>query len=241
MVSDEFGKNKAPFWKARGFYLVVALCVVAAGAGVWGAMYTTGISPEAGETTTAPTKIDWNNQSVTVEEEVNNPVTNVPDRRDETETAEPTLSKAQQDALPYTGNFTLPFGTSILKDFSHGEMVKSKTMNDWRVHNGVDFSGEGGNAVLSIQAGTVTAVYDDALWGTVVAIDHDNGMTAKYCGLAAGSTPSVGKAVKKSEPIGKLGFIPVEAADDSHLHLEITIHEETVDPLAAMNRLGNAE
>ena len=130
----------------------------------------------------------------------------------------------------------LPLGTDILKDYSHGEMVSSKTMGDWRVHNGIDFTGGKNSQVLAIQSGTVKAVYTDEMWGTVVEIDHGNTMTAKYCGLKSGTTPKKGETVKNGQEIGELASIPVEAADGLHLHLEITVNGSTVDPLAAMNR-----
>ncbi len=150
----------------------------------------------------------------------------------------PETTEEIEDNKPFSGNFALPMGTDIIKDFSNGEMVQSKTMGDWRVHNGVDFGGSAGNEVVAVGNGKITSVYDDSFWGTVVEIDHGNGMTARYCGLKSGSCLPEGSEVKKYDKIGSLGHIPIEISDEDHLHLEILIDGENVDPLKALNKVG---
>lgn len=142
-----------------------------------------------------------------------------------------------EENKPYTGSFALPMGTDIVKDFSNGEMVFSKTMGDWRVHNGVDFGGASGNSVDAVADGKITKVYEDSFWGTVVEVDHGNGMTVKYCGLKNGTVLAEGISVKKGEKIGSLGKIPVESGDGDHLHLEVLVDGKTVDPLEALNKV----
>ena len=138
---------------------------------------------------------------------------------------------------PYSGKFALPMGNDIIKDYSNGEMVLSKTMGDWRVHNGVDFGGATGNAVDAVDDGIITKIYEDSFWGTVAEVDHGNGMIVKYCGLKNGSTLPENSRVTKGEKIGSLGKIPVESADGDHLHLEVMIDGKTVDPLEALNKV----
>lgn len=211
-----------------GIYTVLAICVAASGIGTYSFIKSTF------EMTTEPyTTIDWDNQGGNLEADV--PVTKatVPHTQQPDQTQETTT---KPDNLPFTGSFALPLGTEILKDYSDGEMVSSKTMGDWRVHNGIDFTGADSAEVFAIQAGTVTDVYDDPMWGIVVEIDHGNTMTAKYCGFKSGTTVKKGDTVKKGGTVGQLGIIPVEQADGSHLHLEITVNGVIVDPLAAMNR-----
>ena len=133
------------------------------------------------------------------------------------------------------------FLSDIIKDFSNGEMVESKTMGDWRVHNGVDFGGSAGNEVVAVAKGKITKVEDDIFWGTVVEIDHGNGMTVRYCGLKEGSCLPEGTEVEKYDKIGSLGHIPVEISDEDHLHLEVMIDGEYVDPLKALNKVGTGE
>lgn len=152
---------------------------------------------------------------------------------DRTRESEP----ATEENKPYTGTFVLPMGTDIIKDFSNGEMVFSQTMGDWRVHNGVDFGGAAGNRVDAVADGEIIAVYEDSFLGTVIEIDHGNGMTVSYCGLKKGSTLVEGTFVKGGDKIGSLGSVPVESADGDHLHLEVKVDGKTVDPLEALNKV----
>lgn len=144
---------------------------------------------------------------------------------------------ATEENKPFTGTFALPMGTDIVKDFSNGEMVFSQTMGDWRVHNGVDFGGAAGNRVDAVADGEIIAVYEDSFLGTVIEIDHGNGMTVSYCGLKKGSTLAKGTFVKGGDKIGSLGSVPVESADGDHLHLEVKVDGKTVDPLEALNKV----
>lgn len=144
---------------------------------------------------------------------------------------------ATEENKPFTGTFVLPMGTDIIKDFSNGEMVFSQTMGDWRVHNGVDFGGAAGNRVDAVADGEIIAVYEDSFLGTVIEIDHGNGMTVSYCGLKKGSTLVEGTFVKGGDKIGSLGSVPVESADGDHLHLEVKVDGKTVDPLEALNKV----
>lgn len=209
-----------------GIYTVLAVCVAATGIATYSFMKKTY------ESVTEPlTEIDWDNQGGELEADI--PVTKATLPQAQTTTQETT---EKPDNLPFTGSFALPLGTEILKDYSNGEMVSSKTMGDWRVHNGIDFTGVDSAEVFAIQSGTVTDVYEDPMWGIVAEFDFGNTMTAKYCGLKSGTTVKKGDMVKKGQVIGKLGTIPIEEADGPHLHIEITVDGVIVDPLAAMNR-----
>lgn len=153
--------------------------------------------------------------------EANSPANNVPDTRDDPVTT----TEADRSVHYY-----FPLGSSFSKAFSHDEIVKNNTTGDWRTHNGADIEGSLGDRVNAIADGTVTALENDVLWGICITIDHNNGITAKYCGLEKGSTVKPGDEVKAQDKIGALGEIPVEKADGTHLHLEIFKGDERVSP-----------
>lgn len=130
------------------------------------------------------------------------------------------------------GKYVFPVSKKIIKDYSDSVAVKSKTMNDWRVHNGVDFSAKAGDAVKAVQSGAVLAIYNSSLWGTIVEVDHGAGVVARYCGLAEKLTVSANDVIEAGQIIGYVGNIPVEAADGTHLHFEITKDGAIADPLS---------
>ena len=248
MVSN---KDKKKFTGSRFFYIALTLCFTAMGLGIW-SVIDTGFDytqSDDGNPEITETEIDWYNAggrdfTIDYDDEtenvnVNAPVTGVPDDRNTTvsETVTEVVTE-NGGSTPFTGEFAMPLGTTINKDYSNGEMVRSKTMQDWRVHNGIDFGDNRGASVVAIQSGVVTDVSADELWGTVVTIDHGNGLFARYCGLAPGSTPEIGHEVEMHEIIGTLGEIPVEKADGPHLHFEVIFNGETIDPLKVMNKLG---
>lgn len=157
-------------------------------------------------------------QTTKEEKRVNEPVTNIKDDRYTTTEA------------PSSVYFATPLENGISREFSKGELIKNATTGDWRTHNGADYKGVAGDPVKAIFGGTVTAVRDDPLWGTVVSIDHGNGITAEYRGFAKDSTLQPGDTVKINDKIGTLGEIPIEKAEGVHLHLEIYKNGVAVSP-----------
>ena len=158
----------------------------------------------------------------------------MPDTRTETTEKNKTDDKYNK---PYKDYYCLPFGNQIIKDYSNMNPVYSKTMGDWRTHNGIDFTGEEGGAVVAISYGEVIAIYDDAIFGTCVLIDHGNGVTAKYCGFNKETLEiKKGSEVESGSLLGYLGTIPCEKSELSHLHFEINYNGENVEPLELMGK-----
>ena len=215
--------------KANAIMMLVLMCVIAAGAGTYGAVRQT-VKELQGNTYAHLTVPRSTTQPV--QDRVNASVSGIRDERTYPTEPQTTVN------LPYSGSFALPVGSDITKDYSGGEMVYSETMGDWRVHSGVDFGASAGNDVLSVGEGTVTSVYTDSFWGTVMEIDHGSGMTVKYCGLQKNTAVKQGAAVSKFEKIGTLGHIPVELSEGDHLHIEVTVDGVNVDPLKALNKTG---
>ena len=130
-----------------------------------------------------------------------------------------------------TEEFVLPAGEEIVKDYSDFVAVKSETMDDWRVHNGVDFKAKTGDEVKAIRSGAVLAIYNSSLWGTIIEIDHGAGVTGRYCGLDEKCNVTVNDVVEQGQVIGKIGEIPLETAEGAHLHLEILKDGKITDPV----------
>lgn len=235
-MNSKQGKDKNRFLKSKYFYAVVTSLVIAI-IGVASVIYNlskvNSLLPDDNMNTGFYTVTERG----TTEFHANMTQTGVPDERDITSETE---KKTMTDDLnrPYTGKYLLPLDSNVTKSFSDGKMVLSKTMEDWRVHDGIDVAGNIGDNAVAIQDGVVKDVYEDALWGGVVVIEHGNGLTAKYCGIK--SELQKGKDVGQGQVIGTVVEIPAEKADGVHVHLETVINEKSVDPVKALNLMSEA-
>lgn len=130
----------------------------------------------------------------------------------------------------------LPVNGEVLNPFSGGELVKSATTGIWQTHNGVDLAASIGDSVVSMAAGTVQSVKNDALWGVCVTIDHGAGLVSRYCGLAADVTVSEGDTITGGTVLGAVGSTAeAESAEPSHLHFEVLQNETYIDPIVKIN------
>ena len=157
----------------------------------------------------------------------------------ETTTERTTLAYEANKA--FKGEWLLPVNGEIGKDYSAGKLVKSATMGDYRVHDGLDINAKAGTKIVAANSGKVLEVYNDAFWGTVIIVDHGDGVLAKYCGFGKETAVDKNEVVEKGTVLGTLGTIPCEQKDESHLHLEMQRNGETVDPIAVMNMVNNKD
>ena len=128
---------------------------------------------------------------------------------------------------------TQPVSGRVLNSYSGDELVYSKTLGDWRTHNGVDYAASRGAEVTAPAAGKVTLAGADGSWGPTVAIEDASGRLWRISGVAdlkvkAGDTVTAGQA------LGTVGSVSCECAEDSHIHLEVKQGEKYLDPAKVM-------
>ena len=115
--------------------------------------------------------------------------------------------------------------------FSVEALAYNETMGDWRTHNGLDIAAERGAQVLAAAAGQVSALYQDDLMGTVVEIDHGQGLVSQYANLAATPAVKVGDEVATGAVIGSVGdTASLESGSQAHLHYALLKEGSPVDP-----------
>lgn len=125
-------------------------------------------------------------------------------------------------------------GGYLIKDYSSDVPVWSMTMEDYRVHTGVDIQSELGADVVACAAGTISEVYCDPMMGQTVVITHDGDCVSVYRNLQTRLPEStvVGKSVASGETIGYVGDTAlVEISDSPHLHFEFVCKTDNVNPL----------
>lgn len=128
--------------------------------------------------------------------------------------------------------FTLPvLNATIMKGYSATALQKNETLNQWEIHKGLDFKAESGAEVLAVFGGTVSNVYNDYMLGTVIKIDHGNGLTTLYASLAENVNVKAGDKVTKGQVIGYVANTSKkESLQGDHLHFEVIEESKLIDP-----------
>lgn len=120
---------------------------------------------------------------------------------------------------------------TVLKDFSSTRLQYSNTLELWQAHKAIDLTAEEGTDVYAVLDGTVTEVTYNYLMGNIVKLDVGGGITVVYASLANDVPVKVGDAVTKGSVIGKVSdTAKSESSDGAHLHLEVLLNGEKVDP-----------
>lgn len=141
------------------------------------------------------------------------------------------VPSAEQRPLAYS----LPILSELFNPYSNGELVKNKTLGDWRTHDGIDLKAEKGTDVMACADGRVSRVYDDALWGTCLEIEHTGGLTSVYCGLEKTTVScKEGDKVKVKDIVGQVDKVPCEISLENHLHFGLKQDGKWVDPVSTM-------
>ena len=150
--------------------------------------------------------------------------------------AEETIGNVQEQSTPPQSSsksllMEKPVPGSITKDFSPEDLIYSDTMQDWRVHEGVDFAAEEKSEVKAVADGTVESVSQDGLFGACLIISHPDEVKTFYANLEEDSMPTVGTQVKTGQVIGRVGkTATVEINDTPHLHFEVRKDGKPVNP-----------
>lgn len=129
--------------------------------------------------------------------------------------------------------FYCPAEGEIIKSHSLETLVFSETMKDYRVHSGIDIACALGDEVVAFTDGTVASITNDYFNGTTVAISHDQGVVSYYMNLdpELAENIAVGSEVLAGQVIGYVGSSArAEALDPAHLHFELRINGEPIDP-----------
>lgn len=132
---------------------------------------------------------------------------------------------------------SLPANGIISKGHDMKNAVYSLTMNDYRVHQGIDIQCSVGDEVIACADGVVKSVGNDPFMGTSVIIDHGDGLVSYYKNLAedVAEDIEVGAEIKEGQIIGAVGETAmIEVSDEPHLHFELELDGNQIDPVSIL-------
>lgn len=133
---------------------------------------------------------------------------------------------------------SLPVNGTLSKGHDSSLQVWSDTMGDYRIHLGIDISAAENAPVYAAADGKITKIWDDALMGRCVAVEHGGDVYTIYKNLSETMASGIqtGADVKCGQQIGHIGETAVsEFADEPHVHLEMTVGGLAVNPLDYMS------
>lgn len=208
------------FLKTKGYYIILAVCVLATCAGGVVALtrndnaelevpsYSTA-TPDGGQTP-GPT-------DVTVMNAVTPEPTLAPDA-----TAEPTAAPVKM---------TKPLEGDVIQAYAADRLVYNKTLQEWRTHKGIDIAADAGTDVLCTYVGTVSDIKYDPRYGDTIVVDHGAGLSTVYCGVKVSEGISVGHAIEAGTVLGQVsGDVFCEKEDGAHIHFEVLQDGKNMDP-----------
>ena len=225
--------------EGKGFYIILSLCVLAIGVTGYVIFFTNTVddiptdsaididsifNPENED---IPVINDPLNDDHGYDPNVKPSVTGDPLENDDPTMLDPDLNDQPVVQLP---NAVAPTAGDVIKEFSGDQLVYDITMEDWRTHNGTDYSCTQGDTIFCVRDGTVTNVFEDGLMGWSVSVKHSDGIISTYSGLSSVSVVKKGDKLKMGDAVGTAGGSAIaESNQPYHIHVSITKDGKYID------------
>ncbi len=223
---DNTNKNKANLV----LYIVLALIIVAV---VCMTVFSVVTGTKKNNTNNPLPKVTDSTKNT--ENKETKPVADSTNKTDTTDNT-PEQTEPSKDVIsPVKLNIMPPLSKGyLLKGYDIDMPVYSLTMNDYRVHSGIDILADIGEPVMAIAEGTVENIYNDPMMGNCISISHPNGLVSYYMGLSEEVCEGIeeGAPVFCGQNISSIGDSTLlELAEESHLHFELKKDGNYVNPV----------
>lgn len=147
----------------------------------------------------------------------------------ETKFHQVTVTGAAVTPAAAAGTLATPLAADLLRTSGFGQRTSPITGEPGELHSGQDFAAGCGTAVTAAAAGRVTfAEWHPYGGGNRVVIDHGNGVETTYNHLSNMSVEP-GDIMERGNVVGFSGT--TGASTGCHLHFEVLIKGQAVDPL----------
>ena len=144
-------------------------------------------------------------------------------------------------------------GTQIIRPYKATDVEIAKNYYDYKAdadtqkkallyyedtylqNSGVEYKGADNFDVVSILNGTVISIKNDNILGNVVEVRHDNDMISVYQSLSDVKVTE-NQEIKQGDIIGKSGTNNISKSLGDHLHFELIINGQNVNPEEYYNK-----
>ena len=132
--------------------------------------------------------------------------------------------------------FVPVLNATLYKEYFGDGLVYNETLKQWETHNGIDLKVANGSKVYSILDGEVVDVYSNILEGTVVVVEHADGLKSCYGSLDATTAVEIGDTVSRGDELGTVSSSANAELDaGAHLHFSMFDNGQKIDPAAYLN------
>ena len=151
------------------------------------------------------------------------------------EPQDPPVSGGEEEpSEPSGGEEAVRFVTPLdFEDYSvmYEDIYHNGTTGWWYRHRAVDFAAPAGTEVRCMADGTVSSVSVSEELGNLIVVDHGDGLKTLYRFVEPDASLKEGATVKKGEKLGVVAeAYGIERKDGEHLHLEVVLGDDLVDP-----------
>ena len=156
-----------------------------------------------------------------------------------------TILEEQEAVINQTPKMINPYTDANVKigksyyDYKADAKTQEKSIiyhdNTYLQNSGTDFTNENIFDVVAVLDGNVTDVKEDETLGKVIEIKHDNGYISIYQSLSEVSVKK-GDMITQGQVIGKSGTNELDKDMGNHLHFELYVNGQVVDPTLYLNK-----
>lgn len=134
-------------------------------------------------------------------------------------------------------SFIMPIKNgTVIKEFSGNNLVFSKTLNEWRVHQGIDIDAQAGTPVIASNAGYIKSIKKTVEHGIEITIEHKDGYKTIYSNLSSDNMVKIGEEIQKGQTISGVGRTATfEINEPDHLHFEMYKDDVLIDPMSQIS------
>lgn len=150
----------------------------------------------------------------------------------ETEPVTETVAEETVQTAETEDSFTAPVSGEAVAAFSDSELTYNAALEDWHTHNGVDLAAEVGEEVYAALDGEVLSIESDPLLGTVITLNHGDGLMTLYGNLSEEVAVRQGDKVSAGQVIGTVGETAAgESNEGGWVHFAVKKDGVLVDPM----------
>lgn len=238
-------KGIMEFLDKKGFYIVLILCIAVVGTVAVFVTTHNSTTPDidmqkmaqensdksAVGKSTKPDQSSVSTKSTTTQTKTNDkaaPSKTTPSTQDKNSGTTPGKSNTSSQVV----KLAVPVSGSITFEYAEDKLVYSKTLEEWTTHSGVDLGAERGTPIKAAADGVVYEIKSDPGYGTIVIIQHANGIKTVYANLSAETMVVPNQKVKQGDVIGSVGNTAnFEVSEQPHLHFEVRKNDKIVSPM----------